>query len=121
MTASRSSSTGTCLAAGRVLESVLFPREVNTDLAHSRSALKRVRQNQLRRERNRATVSAVRTAIRRFKDAAAGQDLEVADRAFRRATKLIDQAAARGYLHKNAAARRKSRLSVTLANRQGPK
>lgn len=90
-------------------------------MAHSRSALKRVRQAQARRERNRATVSAVRTAIRRFKDAAGGQDLEVADRAFRRAMKLIDRAATRGYLHKNAAARRKSRLSVAMASRQGQK
>ncbi|MEW6524707.1 MAG: 30S ribosomal protein S20 [Bacillota bacterium] len=83
-------------------------------MAHSRSALKRVRQAQVRRERNRATISAVRTAIRRFREAVASKDQELSGQAFRKAVRTIDRAAARGYIHKNAAARRKSRLSLAM-------
>ncbi len=88
-----------------------FQWEVNSSLAHSRSALKRIRQAEKRRLRNRAARSAVRTAVRRFREALAAKDDASIEQCYRTAVKTLDRAAARGYIHPNAAARHKSRLS----------
>jgi small subunit ribosomal protein S20 len=83
-------------------------------VAHSLSAQKRIRQNRVRRDRNRARKSAVRTQIRKFTDAVRARDLEKAEAEFRLVVKNLDQTAAKGTLHKNMAARKKSRLAVHL-------
>lgn len=82
-------------------------------MAHSRSALKRWRQNLRRRARNKAVRSATRTygkkAIAAIEEAAPNV-LEV----LREAQSALDRAAKKGVLHPNAAARRKSRLMRRL-------
>jgi len=81
-------------------------------VANSLSAKKRIRQNAKRRLRNRARTSAVKTQIKTFlgvaKEAA---DLEQIDKEYRLAQKKIDKLTAKGVIHKNTAARKKSQLS----------
>ena len=76
-------------------------------MANIKSLIKRNRQNEKRRLRNRAVRSELRT-FQKSAEAAAGTEDE--DEALRQAIKRIDKAAAKGVLHKNTAARRKSRL-----------
>ncbi|MGI6096868.1 MAG: 30S ribosomal protein S20 [Dethiobacteria bacterium] len=76
-----------------------------------KSAIKRVKVSEKRRLRNRAIKSKVKTAIKRFNAVLASGDKEQARAELSRAMKTIDQAAAKGVLHKNNAARKKSRLS----------
>lgn len=85
-------------------------------MANIKSQIKRNRQNEKRRLRNRAVRSELRTRIKRAEQAAAtGDDTGTADDTARIAMKRIDQAAAKGVLHKNAANRQKSRLAKRLA------
>jgi small subunit ribosomal protein S20 len=79
-------------------------------MANIRSQIKRNRQNEKRRARNKAVRSELRT---RVKAAEAGG--EGADEAVREAMKTIDKAAAKGVIHKNEASRRKSRLQKKVA------
>lgn len=83
-------------------------------MAHSLSAQKRIRQNASHRDRNRARKSAVKTQIRKFTDALHEQDVEKARTEFQAVTRKLDQTAAKGTLHKNAAARKKARLAKRL-------
>ncbi len=76
-------------------------------MANIKSQMKRNRQNEKRRLRNRAVRSELRTH-QKAAEAAAGTDDEA--EALRMAMKKIDKATAKGVLHKNTAARRKSRL-----------
>jgi small subunit ribosomal protein S20 len=64
-----------------------------------------------RTARNRAVKSRVKTAIRRFSDTLAQGDYSLAEDKLRSALRIIDKAASKGVLHKNAAARKKSRLA----------
>ena len=83
-------------------------------MAHSLSASKRQRQNLVCRARNRARKSEVKTQIRKFADALRAQNLEKAETEFRAVVRRLDQTAAKGTLHKNMAARKKSRLARQL-------
>ena len=83
-------------------------------MAHSLSSKKRQRQNEKRRAINRQRRSQLRTALRTFNDAVAGGDAEKADSALRSYVKRIDQIAAKGTVHANAAARRKARVQRRL-------
>lgn len=78
------------------------------------SAAKRVRQNEKDRARNRARKSAVKTETRKLLDAMSAGNADVARKAFTAVTKKLDQVAAKGTLHKNTVARRKSRLAKRL-------
>lgn len=80
-------------------------------VAHTRSAKKRIRQAEKRTLRNRSWISRVRTAARRVREAKASGDEERLREALRRAFSVIDKAQEKGIIHRNAAARRKSRLS----------
>lgn len=75
------------------------------------SAKKRLRQNDKRRLHNRSAKSSMRTQIRRLREAVQSGDSEKAQAEFRAVQKGIDQAASKKLIHKNAAARTKSRLS----------
>jgi small subunit ribosomal protein S20 len=66
------------------------------------------------RARNRATKSLLKTQVRKVVDAAAKTDEAATEAAFRAAVQRLDRAAAKGVIHKNAAARKKSRLSAFL-------
>ncbi len=79
-----------------------------------KSQKKRLRQDEKRRARNRMARSALRSVIKGFRAAAAGDDAEAKQMKFRLAIKKLDQAAAKNLIHKNAAARMKSRLSKLL-------
>ena len=82
-------------------------------MANIASQKKRNRQNEKRRQRNKAVRSELKTRIKRAETAAAaGEDTEELLRA---AIKRIDQAAAKGVMHQNAANRQKSRLTKRLA------
>jgi len=78
------------------------------------SAKKRIRQNVKSRERNRARKSRVKTQIRKLTDALGAQDAERAEVELRRTCRELDRVAAKGTLHKNTVARRKSRLQKRL-------
>jgi small subunit ribosomal protein S20 len=83
-------------------------------MPNSESAKKSLRQNQTRRLRNRSQRSALRTILKNVRAAAEGTDPEATQKAFRLAVKRLDQAAAKNLIHKNTAARTKSRLSKYL-------
>lgn len=83
-------------------------------MAHSNSARKRIRQNAKRRARNRWRLRTMRTAIKTFLQKVAHGTTEEATEAFRVCVRVIDRTAAKGVIHKNQAARRKSRLSARL-------
>ena len=79
-------------------------------MANIKSQIKRNRQNEKRRLRNRAVRSEINTRTKAAIDAAEHDD-ETAEESLRQAVKRIDKAAAKGVIHKNTAARRKSRLT----------
>lgn len=88
-------------------------------MPNTRSAAKRVRVTARRTARNRRIKSMVKTAIRRFKEALESNDKELALEKFKRAQAVIDKAVTKGVLHKNNAARKKSRLAKKLKELAG--
>ncbi len=83
-------------------------------MAHSLSAEKRIRQNATRRARNRWRKEQIKQAVRLFDEAIKGGDTEKAAQQLKLCYKRIDMVAAKGTIHKNAAARRKARLAKAL-------
>jgi small subunit ribosomal protein S20 len=79
-----------------------------------KSAIKRVKTNEKRRALNASQRSALRTAVKTADQAIAGTDVEVAKVALTNASKKLDKAVTKGLIHKNAAARKKSRLAKKL-------
>lgn len=75
-------------------------------MPNTSSAKKRMRQAVSRNERNKTVRSTLRTAIKKVRSAPAG----AAEAAYRSAEQLLDRAARKGLIHKNAAARSKRRL-----------
>ena len=74
------------------------------------SAKKRLRQNEVRRERNRSVKSAVRSQVKKVHTAIAAGDIAKAEEEFRLAAKRLDRAGAARIMHPNASSRYKSRL-----------
>ncbi|MXZ38447.1 MAG: 30S ribosomal protein S20 [Holophagales bacterium] len=85
-------------------------------MANSKQAEKRIRQSLIRRDRNRAAMSRLRTSIKRLRSAA-DSDVTKARELLPSTLSLIDATARKGVIHRNAAARRKSRLT-RLVNRR---
>lgn len=83
-------------------------------MPNTKSAKKRLRQNVVRRTRNRSVKSALKTQIRKVREAVAAGDTKTGEEEFRLAAKKLDRAAAHGVVHANLAARVKSRLSAAL-------
>ena len=83
-------------------------------MAHSLSAKKRVRQNEKRRARNRHRKTVVRDQIKGFSAVLAGGDATKAAAELNKVVVLLDRTAARGAIHKNAASRKRSRLTKRL-------
>lgn len=79
-------------------------------MANIKSAIKRIEIAEENRIRNRAVKSSVKTAVRRFQEAAASGDEAKSQEAMVKAVSQVDRAAAKGVIHKNAAARKKSAL-----------
>ena len=79
-----------------------------------KSAKKRVQVSGVRNERNKADKSALKTALKKFEAAAAEGNRTEADGAYKVAVKKVDQTVAKGVLHKNTAAHRKSAMTLKL-------
>ncbi len=92
---------------------MILPKEV-FGLPNIKSAKKRVLIAEVRNARNKATKSEVKTAIKKFEAAAAEGNRTEADGAYKVAVKKVDQAVAKGVLHKNTAAHRKSAMTLKL-------
>lgn len=80
-------------------------------MANLPSAIKRNLQNEKRRLRNRSRKAKVKTISRKLSDTIGAGDAAAAREQFRAVTRLLDQTAAKGTLHRNTVARRKSRLA----------
>jgi small subunit ribosomal protein S20 len=85
-------------------------------VANIKSQIKRNKQNEKRHERNKAVKTGLKTAVRKFREAADAGDKDAAIEAARAASRKLDKAASKGVIHKNQAARRTSRL-MKAANR----
>ncbi|MEV5003690.1 30S ribosomal protein S20 [Nocardioides sp. LML1-1-1.1] len=84
-------------------------------MANIKSQIKRNKQNEKRHERNKAVKSGLKTAIRKFNEAAESGDKDNAVALAQDATKKLDKAASKGVIHKNQAANRKSSISKRAA------
>jgi small subunit ribosomal protein S20 len=83
-------------------------------VANIKSQIKRNKQNEKRRLRNKSVKSSLKTAIRKFHEAAATGDPEAAGALMRDASRKLDKAASKGVIHKNQAANRKSAIAHKL-------
>ena len=80
-------------------------------MANHKSAIKRIRQIEKRKEINRSNRSKLRTSIKKLRVAVAGQDKTVSGELLLSSVSLIDKAVNKGIIHRNTAARHKSRLT----------
>ena len=87
-------------------------------MANIKSQIKRNKQNEKAHMRNKATKSALRTHVRKFREAVEGGNIEEATEALRVASRQLDKAVSKGVIHKNAAANRKSAIAKRLAELQ---
>ena len=83
-------------------------------MAHSLSAKKRVRQNEKSRVINRSRKSMIKTQLKHFDEALEAGDMTKASEQFTLLTKRLDKVAATSTMHKNTAARIKSRMARRL-------
>ena len=83
-------------------------------MANIKSAQKRARQSEVRREHNASLRSRMRTAVKRVRKAIADGDKSAAQTAFGTAAGILDSTAGKGIVHKNMAARNKSRLAAAI-------
>jgi small subunit ribosomal protein S20 len=83
-------------------------------MPHSVSAAKRVRQNEKNRLANKSVRSRLRTAIKKLRSLVEAGNIDQARSAYAATEKKLDQAAAKGVLHRKTASRYKSRLSMLI-------
>ena len=84
-------------------------------MANIKSQIKRIGQNERRRVRNKAVKTELKSAVRKFREAAAAGDNDTAAAQLRTASRLLDKAASKGVIHKNQAANRKSAMAQRLS------
>jgi small subunit ribosomal protein S20 len=84
-------------------------------VANIKSQIKRNKQNEKARQRNKAVKSELKSSVRKFREAADAGDVEAATLAMRAAAIKLDKAASKGVIHKNQAANRKSALAKRVA------
>jgi len=84
-------------------------------MANHFSALKRARQTVKRTERNRASASRLRSALRSMRESLAKGDKTATGQVYRETVSALDKAIQKGVLHENTASRYKSRLSKRLS------
>jgi len=84
-------------------------------VANIKSQIKRNRQNEAARERNKSVRSALKTSVRRFDEAVEAGNTDDAKALAVEANKKLDKAASKGVIHKNQAANRKSAISKKAA------
>ncbi|MFT4029764.1 MAG: 30S ribosomal protein S20 [Protaetiibacter sp.] len=84
-------------------------------MANIKSQIKRDKQNEKARERNKAIKSELKTAVRSTRQAIAAGDKDTAAAALATASKKLDKAVSKGVIHKNQAANRKSAIAKQVA------
>jgi small subunit ribosomal protein S20 len=82
-------------------------------VANTKSAIKRIKQSEQRRQRNRAARSTIRSTVKAARVALGSKSPESAT-AVREALRTLDRAVSRGVMHRNTAARKKSSLARKL-------
>jgi small subunit ribosomal protein S20 len=80
-------------------------------VANIKSQIKRIKTNEKARLRNKSVRSSIKTAARKFRDAVTAGDAAVISNELRDASKALDIAVAKGVLHKNTAANKKSSMA----------
>jgi small subunit ribosomal protein S20 len=84
-------------------------------VANIKSQIKRNKQNEKHRQRNKAVKTSLKSSVRKFREAADAGDLDAATVAMRTACRNLDKAASKGVIHKNQAANRKSAIAHRCA------
>ena len=87
-------------------------------MANIKSQIKRNKQNEKHRQRNKAVKTSLKSSVRKFREAADAGDLDAATTAMRAACRNLDKAASKGVIHKNQAANRKSAIAQQAAELQ---
>ena len=85
-------------------------------MANIKSQIKRIKTNEKARQRNAAVKSSLKTAVRRFREAAESGDAAATQDALTKASRQLDKAASKGVIHKNQAANRKSAMAKQAAS-----
>jgi small subunit ribosomal protein S20 len=85
-------------------------------VANIKSQIKRNRQNEAAHERNKSVKSALKSAVRKFREAAESGDSDKARELAKAASKKLDKAASAGVIHKNQAANKKSAIQKKAAS-----
>ncbi|MDD5747908.1 MAG: 30S ribosomal protein S20 [Actinomycetota bacterium] len=80
-------------------------------MPHTKSQEKRLRKSREQRMRNKAIKTSLKTNIKKFYDALTSEDSEVANQAFKEASRALDKAVSKGVIDKNRAADKKSRMA----------
>ena len=83
-------------------------------MAHTLSALKRIRQSEKKKLRNKSYKSKMRTMVKKFGAATEAGDAQATEKAFKDAVSTIASIGSKGVIHKNQVARRMSRLALKL-------
>ena len=85
-------------------------------MANIKSQIKRIKQNNAAHERNKSVKSALKTSIRRFREAAGSGNKDEAVELANAASRKLDKAASAGVIHKNQAANKKSAIAKKAAS-----
>ena len=85
-------------------------------MANIKSQIKRNRQNDAAHERNKSVKSALKSAVRKFREAADAGDADQAKALAAAASRKLDKAASAGVIHKNQAANKKSSINKRTAS-----
>ena len=80
-------------------------------MANIKSQIKRIKTNEKARLRNKSVKSSLKTAVRKFREAADAGDAATVTVALKDASKMLDKAASKGVIHANQAANRKSAMA----------
>ena len=84
-------------------------------MANIKSQIKRIKTNEKARLRNKSVSSSIKTAVRKFRDAVTNGDSAVITTELRSASKALDVAVAKGVVHRNTAANKKSSMAKAAA------
>ena len=87
-------------------------------MANIKSQIKRNKQNEKAHERNKAVKTGLKSAVRKFREAAEAGDVEATLAELRHASRKLDKAVSKGVIHKNQAANRKSAIAKRAAELQ---
>ena len=85
-------------------------------MANIKSQIKRIKTNAKAQERKKSVRSSLKTAIRRFRDAVTAGDATVVTKELRAASRALDVAVAKGVIHKNQAANKKSAMAKAASS-----